>query len=130
LALRHVTESEVAGDRAPPPNARTLKHLAAPWTLGTQQLWVGLSEIDPGSTSNLQSHENEEVFYVVTGRGRVEVGGETAEIAAGSVVLVPSNAPHRLVNSGAEVLKVLCAAAPAFQKADFDRHHLLEEDAG
>lgn len=124
--MRHVNESDIAGERAPPPNSRILKHLAAPWTLGTKHLWVGLSEIDSGSTSNLQSHENEEVFYVMSGHGVVEVDGESQEIAPGSVVFVPSNAAHRLLNSGREVLKVLCAAAPAFEREDFDRHHLLD----
>ena len=69
MPVVHVNESEIAGERAPLPNARTLKHLAAPWTLGTERLWVGLSEIDPGSSSNLQSQESEEAFYVVARQG-------------------------------------------------------------
>jgi len=130
LTVRHVHESEVPGERARAPNSRTLKHLAAPWTLGTRRLWVGLSEIDPGSSSNVQSHESEEVFYVVSGEGVVEVEGESQEVVAGSVVVVPSRARHRLVNPGGKALKVLCSAAPAFERDDFDRHHLLPGATG
>jgi mannose-6-phosphate isomerase-like protein (cupin superfamily) len=129
VAVRHVHEGEIRGERAPEPNARTLKHLAAPWTLGTTRLWLGLSEIDPGSSSNLQSHESEEIFYVVSGQGVVEVDGESQQLEAGSVVFVPSGARHRLRNRGSGTLRVVCAAAPAFERGDFDRHHLLEARA-
>jgi mannose-6-phosphate isomerase-like protein (cupin superfamily) len=125
--MKHVREQDVAGIRAPAPHARTLKHLAAPWTIGSQNLWVGLSEVDPGSSSNAHSHErNEEVFYVVQGAGVIEVGSEGVEVGPGSVVVVPPGATHRLVNSGAEVLKVLCSVSPPFELADFDAKHRLD----
>ncbi len=129
--MKHVREHEVAGVRAPAPNARTLKHLAAPWTIGSQNLWMGLSEIDPGSSSNPHAHErNEEVFYVVDGEGVVEVDDERVDVAPGSVVVVPPGQVHRLVNRGARTLKVLCCAAPPFDKTDFEaKHKLVVDDA-
>lgn len=128
--MKHVREQDVPAIRAPAPNPRTLKHLAAPWTIGSQNLWVGLSEVDAGSSSNPHAHErNEEVFYVVSGAGVIEVGRERAEVGPGSVVVVPPGETHRLVNTGREVLKVLCSVSPPFERADFDAAHLLEEGA-
>jgi mannose-6-phosphate isomerase-like protein (cupin superfamily) len=124
-AVPHVRAGDVAGTRAPAPNPRTLKHLVAPWTLGSEHLWVGLSEIDVGSSSNRHSHENEEVFFVLSGRGSAEVAGASQEVEAGSAVLVPSGQPHRLVNHGDEPLRVLCCAGPAFDRQAFDQAHLL-----
>lgn len=123
--IKHVRADEVEGVRAGPPHSRTLKHLAAPWTIGSQNLWVGLSEVDPGSSSNPHSHENEEAFFVVSGNGRVQVDDETVEVGPGSLVLVPPNTLHRLFSLGPEALRVLCCAAPAFDKAVFDSRHLL-----
>jgi mannose-6-phosphate isomerase-like protein (cupin superfamily) len=124
--IEHVKEFEVRGDRAPAPNLRTLKHLIAPWTVGSKQMWMGMSEVDLGSCSNRHSHGSEECFYVLSGKGTIEVGEEQVQVAAGSAVLVPANTEHRLVNDGQEVLKVLCCAAPPFALDDFEARHLLD----
>ena len=127
--MKYTHESEVEGIRAPAPNPRTLKHLAAPWTIGSENLWVGLSEVDPGSESNAHSHEkNEEVFYVVSGEGYIVVGDERRAVSAGSVVVAPPGETHQLQNPGNETLKVICSASPAFAKEDFDITHQLEEE--
>lgn len=128
--MKHTHESKVEAIRAPEPNPRTLKHLAAPWTIGTQNLWVGLSEVDPGSQSNPHSHEKtEEVFYVVSGEGFIVVGDERLAVSAGSVVVAPPGDTHQLQNPGDEILKVLCSASPAFVREDFDLTHNLDKDA-
>jgi mannose-6-phosphate isomerase-like protein (cupin superfamily) len=125
--VRHVREQDVEGVRAPAPNARTLKHLAAPWTIGSEKLWVGLSEVDAGSSSNLHVHEkNEEVFYIVSGTGHVEVDDERQQVGPGSVVVIPPGSKHCLINDGDETLKVLCSVSPAFEKSEFDTSHQLD----
>ncbi|MDJ0925410.1 MAG: cupin domain-containing protein [Acidimicrobiia bacterium] len=127
--MKYTHENDVEAIRAPEPNPRTLKHLAAPWTIGSKNLWVGLSEVDPGSESNAHSHERtEEVFYVVSGEGYIAVGGERQAVSAGSVVVAPPGKSHQLQNPGSETLKVICSAAPAFAKEDFDLAHNLDED--
>jgi mannose-6-phosphate isomerase-like protein (cupin superfamily) len=121
----HVAVDDVPEIRADPPHARTLKHLITPWTLGSEQLWLGLSEVDVGSSSNRHSHANEEAFFIIAGRGAVEVGNGRVAVAPGTAVLVPGGQPHRLVNEGDEPMRVLCCAAPAFDRATFDNAHLL-----
>jgi mannose-6-phosphate isomerase-like protein (cupin superfamily) len=120
-----VRAADVAGTRAGAPHARTLKHLVAPWTLGSTNLWVGLSEVDVGSSSNRHAHENEEVFFVLSGQGSVEVGDARAPLEPGTAVLIPGGEPHRLVNTGAEPLRVLCCASPAFERGGFEDVHEL-----
>ena len=122
--MKLIRESEVAGVRMAAPHARTLKHLVAPWTLGSQNLWVGMTKIDPNSSSNPHRHpRQEEVFYVVSGRGSISVGGELAAIEPGVLVLVPLDAEHQLVNDGDETLKVLSAVSPPFAQEEFDEQH-------
>ena len=127
--MKQTHESDVEGIRAPQPNPRTLKHLAAPWTIGSENLWVGVSEVDPGSESNAHSHEiNEEVFYVVSGEGFIRVGEERQAVSAGSVVVAPPGETHQLLNPGSETLKVVCSVSPAFVKEDFDVAHNIDDD--
>ena len=128
--MKHVKEHEVEGVRAPAPHARTLKHLAAPWTIGSQNLWVGMSKVDPGSSSNPHHHDvQEEIFFVVSGHGKIVVDGEEAIVEPGSVVVVPPGSEHYLVNTTDETLKVLAAVSPPFEQKDFETRHKLDEVA-
>jgi mannose-6-phosphate isomerase-like protein (cupin superfamily) len=127
--VKHVNEHEVEGIRAPAPHARTLKHLAAPWTIGSTKIWLGISKVDPGSTSNSHLHEvQEEIFYVLSGRGRIAVGDESVEVTPGSVVVVPAGMLHQLINTGDETLEVLAAVAPPFDEQEFEVRHELDTD--
>ena len=67
------------------------------------------------------------MFFVVSGYGEVVVDGQREEVGPGSAVLVPGNAEHQLVNTSQEVLRVLCSAAPAFDRSVFDQAHNLDE---
>jgi mannose-6-phosphate isomerase-like protein (cupin superfamily) len=114
--MKYIREQEVAGERMDAPYARVVKHLAAPWTLGTSKLWVGISVIDPQSASNPHAHAHqEEVFYCLSGRGLIKVGDEQVEVSPGSCVFVPEGALHQLINPDpGQVLEILGATAPAF----------------
>ena len=122
---RHVREQEVEGVRMPPPHAREVKHLAAPWTMGTKNLWMGISQVEPNSRSNRHSHPHkEEVFFVLSGEGRITVAEEEFEVGEGSCVYVPTGEEHQLVNTQSdEVLRVLSVTSPPFTFEDFVTVH-------
>lgn len=122
--MKHIKEHEVRGDRFDPPHARTIKHLAAPWTLGTRNIWMGISKVDPGSSSSLHSHDNaEEIFYVVSGYGRIRVDDDEEAIEPGSCIYISPGSSHQLINTGDETLKVIASASPAFKQDKFDEIH-------
>lgn len=123
MSHRHERDGEKVVALAP--NRRTLTHIYAPWNGGSQQIWMGLSEVEEGSTSNLHSHPNEEIFYVVAGTGEIEVDGVRHAVEPGSAVRVEPDLPHRLINSGEGLLRVLCTAGPAFEREAFDAAHAL-----
>lgn len=52
-----------------------------------------------------QPHEDDEVYYVLEGRGTLDVEGETVELEEGHAVFVPAHAEHRF--SAYEVLSLL-----------------------
>ena len=59
--------------------------------------WV---ELAPGDGPRLHRHPCEEVLIILEGRGTFLLGTETVEAAAGQIVIVPSNMPHKFTNTG------------------------------
>lgn len=128
MGNKFVREQDVEGDRIGPPHQRVIRHLAAPWTMGTTQLWLGTSSVDPGFTSNAHSHEEqEEVFYCVSGSGQIRVDDEVYAVEPGDVVFAPAKSEHQLINNGEEVFKVVAAVAPPFVPEKYRADHNLDE---
>ncbi len=126
--MKYITkEKEIEGERTDPPYARCLKHLVTPWTMGARNLWVGMSIIDVGSSSNPHSHENEEVFYVLSGKGEVKVGSYKFEVESGTCILIPSGATHQLTNKGKRSFKVLAVVSPPFLLKQFESVHRIDK---
>ena len=60
----------------------------------------------------------EEIYFVLSGRGLMEVDGETAEMHPGDAVAILSGAKHQIRNTGDEELRFLCCCAPAYTHED------------
>jgi mannose-6-phosphate isomerase-like protein (cupin superfamily) len=79
--------------------------------------------LPPGATVGRHHHvETEEVYYLLEGRGRMTVAGETREVAAGDAVFIPRGATHTLENTGDTPIRLLLVCGPAYSQAD----HLME----
>src|SRR5512139_3467206 len=125
--MHYVRELDVEGDRIGPPHQRMIRHIIAPWTVGSKNLWVGTAAVDPGFTSNPHSHDdNEEVFYCVSGRGRIRVDDEEMPLEPGATIYVPPKCVHQLINDGDEILKVVSAVSPPFIPDKFRADHLIK----
>ncbi len=63
---------------------------------------------------------SEELYYFLSGEGRVRVGREYFDVKKGSLVYIPVNNIHALENkSDSEELEVLCVSSPAYTEKDF-----------
>ena len=126
MAVKFISEKDAQSERIGPPHQRVIRHLVAPWTLGSKNVWVGTSAVDPGFTSNEHSHaDQEEIFYCVSGAGQCRVDGEVVDMGPGDVVYVPPGAMHQLVNPGTEVFKVVAVVSPPFVPEKFKQDHDL-----
>lgn len=74
-------------------------------------LSVGLYVLAAGAVDRQQPHGEDEVYHVVSGRGRITVGDETRDVAPGSVVYVAATVPHRFHDITDE-LQILVFFAP------------------
>lgn len=116
-----VHADQLAGWVNPPPHERTLKVLLSPsFQPITQELGMGMVILPPGRTSSAHSHETEqEVWYVISGQGRVRIGGEEAEIRPDTVVVAPPGVVHQLINDGEEDLKAIWLFTPAGPEVNY-----------
>jgi mannose-6-phosphate isomerase-like protein (cupin superfamily) len=65
-----------------------------------------------GAKDPQQPHTEDEVYHVVSGKGRIQVGAEDRAVEAGTVVFVEARVEHRF-HSIEEDLTVLVFFAPA-----------------
>lgn len=64
--------------------------------------------LNPGCSIGLHPHEkDEEIFYVIKGKGRVDDNGKTYEISAGDATLTGGGETHSIENIGTEPLEVM-----------------------
>ncbi|MFY9553311.1 MAG: cupin domain-containing protein [Blastocatellia bacterium] len=71
--------------------------------------------LPPGCAVTPHHHrEIEEIYYIVSGRGVMTVGGETCEVETGDAVYVPRGQRHSLENTGGQPITLLVACGPAF----------------
>jgi len=69
------------------------------------------------SITDSRRHRHErclEVYHVLEGRAKLEVGGDVLDIVPGDTVVIPPGVPHRA--SGA--VKILLVGVPALDPAD------------
>lgn len=70
--------------------------------------------LEPGAVIGEHAHEeDEEIYYVLEGRGTMTLDGERFEIGPGDLAVTPAGHSHGLVNGQAPMrLIVACARSP------------------
>ena len=79
--------------------------------LASDKLSVGLAVWPAGSTDRQQPHREDEVYYVIGGRGVIKVANEDRPVQEGSLVFVAAGVEHRFQDI-TEDLRVLVFWAP------------------
>lgn len=81
------------------------------FTANTGTLSLGLYVLPVDDIDPQQPHTEDEIYYVVSGAARIQVGDEDREVKAGSLIFVETGAPHKF-HSITETLTLLVAFAP------------------
>ncbi len=80
--------------------------------LRVSALSVGLYVLPAGGVDPQGPHTEDEVYYIVSGRGMIRVAEEERPVQAGSVIFVAAGAPHRFFDIEEE-LRIVVFFAPA-----------------
>ena len=67
-------------------------------------LVTGVAQLPPGAQLVLHHHEPEETYYIVSGRGEMEIDDHTTAVKPGYAIHIPANAKHALRCTGSEPL--------------------------
>jgi len=62
--------------------------------------------------------KTEEIYYLLSGRGSISVGGETRQVGPGDAIAIPPGTLHQIANTGNAVLRFLCCCAPGYEHDD------------
>jgi quercetin dioxygenase-like cupin family protein len=73
---------------------------------------MGRVEIEPGGKVPMHSHEQEEVYYIVSGKGDIQLGQEQSPVHEGCAVYIPPNVEHELRNTGTAHMVMIFVYAP------------------
>jgi mannose-6-phosphate isomerase-like protein (cupin superfamily) len=80
--------------------------------LRVPDLSMGVYRLAAGSRDPQQPHSEDEVYFVVSGRGAIRVAEEDRAVGAGSIVFVSAHVEHRF-HTIEEELTILVFFAPA-----------------
>jgi len=89
------------------------KSLLTPRPLHHLEVFAGELEVGGSTGAEPYAHgDSEELFIVVSGTVRLELGGEQFELEPGDSIDYRSSTPHRAVNTGQELAEVLWIISP------------------
>jgi len=71
-----------------------------------------------GSTQEHYHPKAEEIYFITQGTGRIRIEKETREVREGDAIAIPPGQRHKLWNTGAGELRLLCCCAPAYEHDD------------
>lgn len=60
----------------------------------------------------------EEIYFILTGTGRMRIDSEVREVGPGDAVAIEPGRPHQITNIGDAPLRFLCCCAPTYEDAD------------
>lgn len=77
-------------------------------TDGARNFYMREFQVSSGGYTPRHSHDYEHEIYILEGRGEVECDGETRNIKANDVFLVPANSLHQFRNTSSSDLRFIC----------------------
>jgi len=72
-------------------------------SVGVKKMSMGVSCFKPGLKTDLMVHEEEELAYVLQGKGKIGLkGGDNINYEAGDGIYIPAGVAHSVINDGDE----------------------------
>ncbi len=60
----------------------------------------------------------EEIYYILSGAGLMQIGDEQRAVAEGDAIAIPPGQTHTITNTGDTTLTFLCCCAPSYEHDD------------
>ena len=96
-----------------------IRELLAHRNSAIRQQSLAEARLPPGQQTMPHYHPaTEEIYYILEGRGRMQIGDDVREVGPGDAIAIPPGAIHTIENTGDKTLKFLCCCAPGYEDAD------------
>lgn len=96
-----------------------IRELMHPTVHGNRNQSLAEARVMPGEETALHKHQHtEELYHVTAGCGVMTLGDDTFAISVGDTVAIAPGTPHKVRNSGDDVLSILCCCSPAYAHDD------------
>ncbi|RGY97825.1 ectoine synthase [Clostridium sp. AM58-1XD] len=83
---------------------------------------IHLTEWEPGCKVDYHSHDGGlEAMYCLSGRGIAAVDGKIHEFRPDTVIIAAEHEKHQIINTGEEMLRVLCISMPPVTGKDLGK---------
>jgi quercetin dioxygenase-like cupin family protein len=90
----------------------------------SHDLSVGIYRLAAGATDGQSPHTEDEVYHVLSGQARIQVGGETRSVGPGSTIFVAADVEHRFIDITQDlVVLVVFGPAEYTHRVDHERGH-------
>ena len=99
------------------PESPNLHGVSARGLHGTEHVQVSMVTLQPGESLKLHVTPVDVFFYVLQGRGSVEIGDEREEVSRDMLIVSPARIPHRLLNESDAEFRFLVVKTPRPTKA-------------
>ena len=88
---------------------------------------LALARVEPGASSYAHFLAQDEVYYIIEGRGRVFIGEESAAVGPGDAVHIPAGKCQWIDNTGERPLLFAALVSPPWRAEDDTRLERTEE---
>ena len=96
-----------------------IREILAPGNSSLKNQSLAEARVSPGKSTKQHYHvETEEIYYILQGRARVEVGSKLREVGEGDGIAILPGQRHKICNTGTEELVFLCCCSPCYKDKD------------
>ena len=96
-----------------------IRELLAERNSSIRQQSLAEARLAPGQQTTPHFHRvTEEIYYILAGRGRMQINDEVREVGPGDAIAIVPGAIHTIENIGNQTLVFLCCCAPGYEHAD------------
>jgi mannose-6-phosphate isomerase-like protein (cupin superfamily) len=97
----------------------SIRELAGPSWNAVRNQSLAEARVPPGAQTAEHYHpQTEELYLFLAGEGRLRLGEELVEVRAGHCATIRPGIVHKLWNTGADELVLLCCCAPPYRDED------------
>jgi mannose-6-phosphate isomerase-like protein (cupin superfamily) len=114
---------DVVNNAAAPPfttkDGSQIRELLAHRNSAVRNQSLAEARLPKGAATQPHFHPRaEEIYYLLEGRGRMQIEGDVRDVTPGDAIAIPPGQRHQITNTGDATLRFLCCCAPSYEHDD------------